>query len=66
MNTFNRSARLWLGYDRQAFPHYQGSGRPSASEQPHRVQPLYNGTLRACRLTYHITLITREDFFLDD
>lgn len=25
---------------------------------------IYNGTLRACRLTYHITLITREDFFL--
>lgn len=25
---------------------------------------IYKGTLRACRLTYHITLITREDFFL--
>lgn len=25
---------------------------------------IYKGTLRACRITYHITLITREDFFL--
>ena len=25
---------------------------------------IYKGTLRACRLTYHITLITKEDFFL--
>lgn len=25
---------------------------------------IYKGTLRACRLTYHITIITREDFFL--
>ena len=25
---------------------------------------IYNGTLRACRLTYHITIITKEDFFL--
>ena len=25
---------------------------------------IYKGTLRACRITYHITLITKEDFFL--
>lgn len=25
---------------------------------------IYKGTLRACRLTYHITIITKEDFFL--
>ena len=25
---------------------------------------IYSGTLRACRITYHITLITKEDFFL--
>lgn len=25
---------------------------------------IYKGTLRACRITYHITLITREDLFL--
>lgn len=25
---------------------------------------IYKGTLRACRLTYHITIITREDFLL--
>ena len=25
---------------------------------------IYNGTLRACKITYHITLITKEDFFL--
>ena len=25
---------------------------------------IYKGTLRACRLTYHITVITREDFLL--
>lgn len=25
---------------------------------------IYRGTLRACRITYHITLITKEDFFL--
>ena len=25
---------------------------------------IYSGTLRACRITYHITLIAREDFFL--
>ena len=24
---------------------------------------IYSGTLRACRITYHITLITKEDFF---
>ena len=27
---------------------------------------IYKGTLRACRITYHITLITREDFLPDD
>lgn len=25
---------------------------------------IYKGTLRACKITYHITLITKEDFFL--
>ena len=25
---------------------------------------IYKGTLRACRLTYHITVITKEDFFM--
>ena len=25
---------------------------------------IYSGTLRACRITYHITLITKENFFL--
>ena len=25
---------------------------------------IYKGTLRACRLTYHITIITKEDFFM--
>ena len=25
---------------------------------------IYKGTLRACRITYHTTLITKEDFFL--
>ena len=25
---------------------------------------IYKGTLRACRITYHITLITREDFLM--
>ena len=25
---------------------------------------IYKGTLRACKLTYHITIITKEDFFL--
>lgn len=25
---------------------------------------IYKGTLRACRITYHVTLITKEDFFL--
>lgn len=25
---------------------------------------IYSGTLRACRLTYHVTVITREDFLL--
>ena len=25
---------------------------------------IYKGTLRDCRLTYHITIITKEDFFL--
>ena len=25
---------------------------------------IYSGTLRACRITYHITLIAKEDFFL--